>query len=62
MKIAQDRKKSYADKNRTPREFKVGDHAYLRIRPRRSSLRMGTCAKLAPGFVDPLKFWTEWDL
>jgi hypothetical protein len=29
LKIAQDRQKSYADRNRTPREFKVGDHVYL---------------------------------
>jgi hypothetical protein len=29
LKIAQDRHKSYADRNKTPREFKVGDHVYL---------------------------------
>jgi hypothetical protein len=32
MKVAQDRQKIYADRfleNRTPREFKVGDHVYL---------------------------------
>jgi hypothetical protein len=28
MKVAQDRQKSYANRNRTPREFKVGDHVY----------------------------------
>jgi transposase InsO family protein len=48
LKVAQDRKKSYADKNITQREFKVGEHVYLWIKPKRSSLRMGTCAKLAP--------------
>jgi hypothetical protein len=55
LQVSQDRQKSYADKNRTPREFKVGDHVYLHIRPRRSSLRMGTCAKLAPRFCGPFK-------
>jgi hypothetical protein len=50
----------------------MGDHIYLRVRPRKSSLRMGACAKLAPrycgpfevlyGIVDPLKFYIEWDL
>lgn len=29
MKAAQDRQKSYADRERTPREFKAGDHVYL---------------------------------
>jgi hypothetical protein len=29
LKIAQDRQKSYADRKRTPREFKAGDHVYL---------------------------------
>jgi hypothetical protein len=24
--VAQDQQKSYVDKNRTPRDFKVGDH------------------------------------
>jgi hypothetical protein len=29
MKVAQDKHESYADKNRTPRVCKVGDHVYL---------------------------------
>jgi hypothetical protein len=48
LKVAQNRQKSYADQKRTPREFKMGDHVYLRINPRRSSLKMGACAKLVP--------------
>jgi hypothetical protein len=48
LKVAHNRQKSYADQKRTPREFKMGDHVYLRIKPRRSSLKMGACAKLAP--------------
>jgi RNA recognition motif-containing protein len=50
LKVAQNRQKSYADRKRTPREFKTGDHVYLRVRPRKSSLRMGACAKLAPRY------------
>jgi hypothetical protein len=46
LKVAQNRQKSYADQKRTPREFKTRDHVYLRVRPRKSSLRMGDCAKL----------------
>jgi hypothetical protein len=29
LKIAHDRQKSYADRKKTPREFKLGDHVYL---------------------------------
>jgi hypothetical protein len=50
LKLAQDRHKIYVDRNKTPREFKVEDHVYLLIKPRRSSLGMGTCAKLAPWY------------
>jgi hypothetical protein len=50
LKITQDRQKSYADINRTPKEFKTGDHIYLRVRPKKSSLRMGSCAKMAPRY------------
>jgi hypothetical protein len=55
LKIAQNGQKSYGDKKRTPREFKTGDHAYLRFRPRKSSLRMGACAKLAPRYCGPFE-------
>jgi hypothetical protein len=55
MNIVQDRQKSYADKNKTPREFKVGYHVYLQTRLRRSSLRMGTCAKMTPWFCGPFE-------
>jgi hypothetical protein len=57
MKIAQDRQKNYADRKRTPREFKAGDHVYLQVRPRRSSLRMGACDKLAPRYCGPFKIF-----
>ena len=55
LKISQDRKKSYANRKRTPREFKTRDHVYLRVRPRKSSLRMGTCAKLTPWYCGPFE-------
>ena len=38
LKVAQDRQKSYADSNRTHREFKVGDHVFLKVKTNRSSL------------------------
>jgi hypothetical protein len=48
LKTSRDRQKSYADRKRTSREFKIGDHVYLRFRPRKSSLRIGAFTKMAP--------------
>jgi hypothetical protein len=55
LKVAQNQQKSYGDQKRTPREFKMGDHVYLRIKPRRSSLEMGAYAKLAPQYCGPFE-------
>jgi hypothetical protein len=55
LKIAQDRQKSYADKNRTHGEFKVGDHVFLKVKANRSSLKLGSCAKLAARFCGPFE-------
>jgi hypothetical protein len=41
LKDAQDRKKSYADKNRVFRYFKVGEHVFLKAKMKRSSIRLG---------------------
>jgi hypothetical protein len=55
MKTYQDKHKSYANRKRTPRDFKTRDHAYLRIRPRKISLRMRACAKLEPQYCGPFE-------
>jgi hypothetical protein len=55
LKVAQNRQKIYADRKRTPREFKAGDHVYLRVRPKNISLKMGACAKLAPQYCGPFE-------
>jgi hypothetical protein len=47
LKVAQDMHKSYANKGRTIREFKVGDHLLLKVKANRSSLKLGNCSKLA---------------
>jgi hypothetical protein len=62
LKVAQNRQKSYTDRKRTPREFKTGDDVYLRVRPSKSSLRMGYCAKLAPRYCGPFEVLIKWDL
>jgi hypothetical protein len=53
LKVAQNRQKICVNRKRTPREFKMGDHVYLRVGPRNISLRMGACAKLAPWYFGP---------
>ena len=55
MKAAQDQQKIYVDKKRSYREFKVGDHVYVRIKPKKSTLWWTTCAKLAPRFCGPFQ-------
>ena len=46
LKAAQDRQKIYSDKNRTHREFKVGDHVFLKVKANRSSMKLGNYSKL----------------
>ena len=55
LKAAQDRQKSYADKHRVNRDFSVGDHVYLRVREKKSSLNLGSCAKLSPRYCGPFE-------
>ena len=33
---------------RNPKEFQVGEHIFIKVRPKKISLRLGICAKLAP--------------
>ena len=37
------------------RYFSVGDHVYLRVRARKSSLNLGSCAKLSPRYCGPFE-------
>ena len=55
LKAAQDRQKIYVDKNMSYLEFKVGDHVYVRIKPKRITLWWTSCAKLAPKFCGPFQ-------
>jgi hypothetical protein len=47
--------KSYADKGRTHREFKVGDHVFLKVKANISSLKLGNCSKLAAHYCGPFE-------
>ena len=55
LKAAHDRQKSYADNHRVNKEFRVGDHVYLRVRAKKSSLNLGSCTKLSPRYCGPFK-------
>jgi hypothetical protein len=55
LKVAQDRQKCYANKNITHREFKVGDHIFLKVKANKSYLKLGNYSKLAAIFCGPFK-------
>ena len=55
LKATHDRQKIYVDKHRVNREFSVGYHVYLRVRENKSSLKLGSCAKLSPRYCGPFE-------
>jgi hypothetical protein len=52
LRIAQTRKKSYADNRRRPMEFEEGDYVYLKMSPLRGMRRFKVKGKLSPRFID----------
>eukprot|EP00253_Pinus_taeda_P020845 PITA_20845 len=55
LKAAQDRQKSFADRKRRFTEYKIGDHVFVRIQARRSTLQWSGYAKLAPRYFGPFQ-------
>ena len=55
LKEAQEKQKIYVDKHRVDKEFSFGDHVYLKVRARKSSLKLGSCAKLSPRYRGPFE-------
>eukprot|EP00253_Pinus_taeda_P017917 PITA_17917 len=55
LKAAQDRQKNFADRKRRFKEFQIGDHVYIRIQAKRSTLQWSGCAKLAPRYCGPFQ-------
>jgi len=55
LKEARDRQKSYADAHRVDRCYKEGDKVFLRVKPKKSSIRFGKGSKLFPRFVGPFE-------
>ena len=39
LEVTHDRHKSYADQKRTIKEYKVGEHVFLRVKPNKIKLR-----------------------
>ena len=52
---AQSWHKSYADVRRRPLEFKVGDHVFLKVMPKRGVVRFSKRGKLSPRFIGPFE-------
>ena len=52
---AQSRQKSYADVRRRPLEFRVGDHVFFKVMPKRGVVRFGKRGKLSPRFIRPFE-------
>jgi hypothetical protein len=55
LKDSQDRKKNYADKNKVFRDFRVGEHVFLKVKAKRSSIRLGCCPKLTVIYCGPFE-------
>ncbi|WVZ50093.1 hypothetical protein U9M48_001383 [Paspalum notatum var. saurae] len=55
LRIAQTRRKSYADNRRRDLEFAVGDYVYLKVSPIRGLRRFKVKGKLAPRYIGPFK-------
>jgi hypothetical protein len=55
LKATQDKQKSYVEKDMTTRSFKVGENVPLKVEPKKSSLKLGRCIKLATIFCGPFE-------
>eukprot|EP00253_Pinus_taeda_P020121 PITA_20121 len=55
LKAAQDRQKNFADRKGNFKEYQVGDHVYVSIRAKKSTLQWSGSAKLAPQFCRPFQ-------
>ena len=51
----QRRQKSYAERRRQPLEFEVGNHVFLKVRPKRGVVRFRKRGKLAPRYIGPFE-------
>ena len=52
---SQSRQKSYPDRQHRPLEFKVSDHVFLKVMPKRRVVRFGKQGKLAQRYIGPFE-------
>ena len=52
---AQSRQKIYANRQRRPLEFEVGDHVFLKVMPKRGVVRFDKQGKLVPRYIGPFE-------
>eukprot|EP00253_Pinus_taeda_P017384 PITA_17384 len=55
LKASQGRQKNFADWKRRFKEYLVGDHVYIKIQAKKSTLQWSECAKLAPRYCGPFQ-------
>jgi len=53
INATRDRQKSYANRNILFKEFYIREQVYLHIKLKKSSFRIGSCAKITPQFCWP---------
>ena len=50
LKNAQNRQNSHAGLKITPKKFQVGENVFVKVKPRKSSFKLGRYDKLAPNY------------
>ena len=55
LKEAQDLQKIYTNQKRKDKDYQIGDHVYLKVKSKWSSLSLGRCGKLTPWFFGPFE-------
>jgi hypothetical protein len=55
LKASQDMHKICIDKGKTHSEFEVGDHVFLRVKARHSTVKLGKCSKLATHYCGAIE-------
>ena len=55
FETSQDKQKNHADLKRTPKEFRLGEHVFVKVKPRKTSFKLGSYDKLAPRYCGPFE-------
>eukprot|EP00253_Pinus_taeda_P019597 PITA_19597 len=55
LKAAQDKQKNFVDRKRRFKEYLVGDHVFIKIQAKKSTLQWSGCAKLVPQYYGPFQ-------